>query len=313
MTVSTLLEAKPAGGAPASSLWGRLFGKAPGVWAASAEAKGFDTDTVLTADSAKAFAQAGFTFVVRYLARGSTESSGDLTYEEVQAILGAKLALMAVQHVSSPGWWPTAALGQTYGENACNNATSAELPEGLSLWLDLEGVNAGASATDVSAYCEAWYQQVASAKFIPGLYLGYDAILTPSQIDALPFAYFWKAGGNTPYPANGFCMVQSISNTYVLDNVSYDSDVIQADNLGQTPFWYTTRPTPATPAKPSVAGKVSAAAGKLPKLKVPAKGIAWLLGVLLVYIAGAYTGPAVLPKVKAAVSAWVTHLKAVKK
>jgi hypothetical protein len=91
---------------------------------------------------------------------------------------------MAVQHVPEPGWYPTQELGQQNGQYAAENATSVGLPAGMNIWLDLEGVNSGASATDVSAYCNAWFGVVASVQYVPGLYIGADAILDNQQLDA---------------------------------------------------------------------------------------------------------------------------------
>ena len=141
------------------------------VEAAPAGATGFDTDTKLTASSASAFAAAGFRFAIRYLTRDAPEADTDLTRSEALDILDAGLALMAVQHVAPSGWVPSASLGAEYGAYAAANARSVGLPYGVSVWLDLEGVAEGTPTIDVIAYCNAWYDPVAAAGYVPGLYV----------------------------------------------------------------------------------------------------------------------------------------------
>ncbi len=263
------------------------------VMAAPAGSLGFDTDTQLTASTAQAFKQAGFTFAIRYLSLGSTEKSGDLSTTEANNILNAGLALMAVQHVQYADWCPTAQMGEEYGQNAVNNARSVGLPARLSLWLDLEGISTSASASSVSAYCEAWLNAVSAGGYTPGIYIGYDAILTGHQLSQLPVRYFWNSGSESSsvsgrsYPAEGYCMLQSISSSYVLDGVTYDRDVIETDNLGATPFWLApqTKPAPIPPKPDGGSGRQS------PTGRVILKIAAGCWGALLLYLAGVYTGP----------------------
>ena len=184
---------------------------------------------------------AGFSFAVRYVPRNfvvtDDSAQGNLTTPEAEDILGAGLALMVVQHVAASPWTPSGSLGQSYGQYAVANARAIGLPAGISLFLDLEGVAAGTSAETVSDYCGSWYDVVAAAGYVPGIYIGANCGLGASQIEALPFRYFWESGSKVPAIAPGYCMKQSISSSYVLAGVAYDLDVIQADANGNTPFW----------------------------------------------------------------------------
>jgi hypothetical protein len=219
---------------------------------------------------------------------------------------------MAVQHAPEPGWIPGGRVGEQHGSNAARNAQSAGLPLGINIWLDLEGVNSGAPASDVSAYCNAWFAKVSEAGYIPGLYVGAGSILSGEQLDALDVQYFWKSGSSRcargqgscfeySYPMRGYCMVQSISGAARLGNVAYDSDVIQQDNCSETPRWLG-------------AQKRRPVLGHLPVLHepeilksvaTPAKQsrLAMIIGIaaaaLLLYCAGAVTGPLVLQKLGA--------------
>ncbi len=232
-------EAPPAApAAPAARAIPPTEIELPGtVAAAPDQAIGVDLDTVLTGASAATFAEAGFRFAIRYLPRAGASSSGDLTAAEATTILNAGLALMAVQHVAAEGWTPSGPLGASNGEQAADDAWSIGLPPGLSVWLDLEGVAAGTPDDAVIAYCNAWYGAVAACGYVPGLYVGADCGLGASQITATAFGYFWQSGSTTPALSTGYCMVQSISSSYVLDGIAYDLDVVQNDAQGQTPFW----------------------------------------------------------------------------
>lgn len=206
--------------------------------AAPVGATGFDTDTKLTASSASAFAAAGFRFAIRYLTRDAPEADTDLTRSEALDILDAGLALMAVQHVAPSGWVPGASLGAEYGAYAAANARSVGLPYGVSVWLDLEGVAEGTPTIDVIAYCNAWYDPVAAAGYVPGLYVGANSGLDGFQLFAgSRFERYWQSGSDVPEVAmRGYCLVQSIDGA-TIDGVAYDSDVVQADKFKDLPFW----------------------------------------------------------------------------
>lgn len=209
------------------------------VQAAPPRSKGIDTDTKLTADTAQAFATDGFDFVVRYLTRNASESANDLSTSEAMDILQAGLALMAVQHSPAAGYSPTASLGTQYGQHAAANARAVGLPSGVSIWMDLEGVAENTLSSNVIDYCNAWYVCVLQAGYVPGLYVGAGSILTSDELySKLRFQRYWQSGSSVPdVSERGYCMVQTISSSYVLDGVAYDLNFVQADNLGDTPFW----------------------------------------------------------------------------
>jgi Rv2525c-like, glycoside hydrolase-like domain len=209
-----------------------------------APVQGFDTDTPLTATTALAFVTAGFGFAIRYLPLDSQDLSGVLTYAEAVDILENGLALMAVQHVMEPPWKPCASLGQQYGSYAAAYAGTVGFPSGVCIWLDLEGVETGTDPSNVIDYCNAWYQAVKAAGYIPGIYVGYDSILSGDQLyQDLSFQYYWKSGSKVPdVSVRGYCMLQN-SASAVLCGVSYDRDDVQSDNLGHVPYWLVMTPT----------------------------------------------------------------------
>ena len=207
------------------------------VQPASPGALGFDADSHISANVAQLFAGQGYAFCVRYLSRGPVQAARDLSPAEANAILGAGLALMAVQHVRNAGWLPTAALGQSDGTNAARNAAAIGFPPGVNIWCDLEGVNQAAAAQDVIGDCNAWYAAVLAGGFVPGLYVGANAILTGQQLYDLAFQHYWQSESKVPaIPVRGYQMVQTLVPQPV-NGIGIDQDVTQTDQQGGQALW----------------------------------------------------------------------------
>lgn len=211
------------------------------VQPAPAGVKGFDANTVITADQAQSFWDAGFRFALRYVGR-TQMASHDLAAAEAEMLLSKGFALMPVQHVLNPGWMPTAALGTEYGTNAATFAQQIGFPAGVNVWLDLEGVSPSAAAADVDAYCRAWYAAVSGAGYVPGVYIGWEPGLSGQQLYALPFQHYWAAynvdGVSTPHP-RGYQLVQSSGsgNVGTLSTDVYDVDETYVDAAGGQVLW----------------------------------------------------------------------------
>jgi hypothetical protein len=202
--------------------------------------RGFDTATVLTAADATSFAAAGFRYAIRYVSRTTPEAAADLSAAEATAILQAGLALMAVQHCEAEGWTPSEQLGTAYGQAAAANAAAAGLLPGVNLWLDLEGVASDTAAQIVVAYCNAWYDAVAAAGYLPGLYVGVGQVLTGEQLYYdLKFQYYWTPPSQyvPTIAVRGSCLRQTINAGFELDGIAYDEDMTIADTRGHTPVW----------------------------------------------------------------------------
>lgn len=218
---------------PASpTLPGAVQAAAPGL-------KGFDANSIITLATAQQFVNDGYAFCARYLARGTSQGSGDLSNAEAINILNGGLSLIAVQHVSAEGWVPSASLGTLYGTNAASNAASIGLPQGMNLWCDLEGVAVGTSASTVIDYCEAWYGAVNSAGYVPGLYVGANCMLSGSELYTnLSFQHYWKSLSNVPtVQTRGYQLIQNAGPSGDVNGISIDIDTTQDDNLGGAVLW----------------------------------------------------------------------------
>ncbi len=199
-------------------------------------ALGFDVDVTLTKQSAPALAATGFTFVLRYLSIGAPGAASDLTLNEVGVILGAGLAVMAVQHCRNPGWVPTGAMGLSDGNNAVANATAAGLAEGICVWSDLEGISG--TDEDTIAYVNEWAAAVQGAGYLPGVYIGDQVPLTSTQLyQSLAVSHYWRSQSQVQnVDTRGYQMIQLYPET-VVAGVEIDFDVIQTDFEGDLPMW----------------------------------------------------------------------------
>ena len=206
-------------------------------------ARGFDANAVVSAADAQAFVAHGYAFALRYLPR-VTRRSTDLSRGEFDALLTAGLAVMPVQHVeSAASWVPTDDKAFVYGHTAADDARRLGFPDGVTVWLDLEGVADGVSAEDVIRYCNRWHDVVAAAGYQPGLYVGWHARLTPDQLyRRLKFCRYWAAynlNADECPAVRGVCMRQHAQKPGdVPAGVSFaiDTNTITADALGGVPM-----------------------------------------------------------------------------
>jgi Domain of unknown function (DUF1906) len=197
---------------------------------------GFDLNQPLTASMAAQFKSAGHSFAIRYIPRTAALVKGNLTAAEIEIILGAGLNLMAVQHCALPGWEPNAAMGGQYGQYAATYSQSIGLPARMNIWLDLEGVGPLVKAEDVIAYCEAWFTAVSAVGYVPGIYVGWNIVITDQQLYDLPFAHYWRAYNcEQVVLERGYQIVQHPQQT--LDRINYDPNTLVADGMGGLPVW----------------------------------------------------------------------------
>jgi hypothetical protein len=208
------------------------------VQSAPPNSKGFDADSVIiSSEVAQAFYNSGFRFCLRYISHKPQPGPRDLSPAEAENILLGGLALMPVQHVRSAGWSPSEALGTTDGNYAVQHANAVGFRPGVNVWCDLEGVG-NATAQNVIDYCNAWYDAVSGGGFVPGLYVGADAILSGQELYAdLKFQHYWKSLSKVPaIPVRGYQMIQTPVN-HTVHGISIDADRTQTDNRGGQVQW----------------------------------------------------------------------------
>lgn len=207
------------------------------LWTPPSSFLGFDCDSPLSTQQAVGLKNAGYHFAVRYLKR-ITAKPTDLTLAEGTVILGAGLGLMAVQHVEDDkSWHPDGQKGYNYGQGAVEHARRCGLPPGTMVWLDLEAVQEGTPHSQTIDYCNTWHSQIASAGYLPGLYIGWHCGLTPAELYRnLRFTHYWAAynlnADEVPI-MRGVQMKQALEE--IVAGVTIDPDSINRDRLGSAP------------------------------------------------------------------------------
>src|SRR2546423_1235423 len=212
------------------------------VFSAQDGVRGVDTTESISAVAALAFRRHGYRFAVRYVRRDKPHASA-LKVAEAKALLNAGIGIMVVQYVESESaWTPSAAKGATNGAVAASECEKLGVPWGVTVWSDLEGVAPGTPSQRVIDYCNAWHTAVSRVGYVPGVYVGYRAGLTPGQLyRALKFTHYWAAYNLNveQYPAvRGIQMKQSrarSSDRIPGLGLDFQVDRVRADALGGRP------------------------------------------------------------------------------
>jgi hypothetical protein len=208
------------------------------VNSATPGAQGFDASVNLAASDITLLAKT-FTFCLRYVPYNAW-TGGDVTYDEAKSILQAGLALMPIYPYPGSGWQPDGASGTVNGNRAISGARTAGFPDNMNLWMDLEGIADGWPAQSVIDHCNAWYDVVEAAGFVPGLYVGLPCGLTGDQLySSLKFHHYWRSESTSSpaIPVRGYQVIPSLSTTPADLGFEIDPDVTQRDNLGGNAQW----------------------------------------------------------------------------
>ena len=189
--------------------------------------KGFDTDTVLTADSAAKLVAAGGSFVVRYL--GSIDSA------ELSSIQSTGLGVCLVTFARQLGWLPSVAMGVEDGATDVARLRALGVPEGMLVWIDLEG--SGGNASDTAAWVNARSKALVDAGYLAGLYVGNMCVLDAQQLYELPYiTRYWRAFNlGVPDVSCGYCQIQLYPPDQSIAGLLVDIDVVQQDYHGRLP------------------------------------------------------------------------------
>src|SRR5205807_4797112 len=179
---------------------------------------------------------------VRYVRRDKPHASA-LSATEARSLLNVGIGLMLVQYVESDtSWNPSGAKGSTNGGVAAAEAQKLGVPWGVTVWCDLEGVAPGTPAQRVIDYCNRWHVAVTSAGYVAGLYVGYRAGLTPTQLyRALRFTHYCGAYklNVDQYPATRGLQMKQLRPTpseHIAEiGIDFQIDRTSADKLGGRP------------------------------------------------------------------------------
>ena len=190
---------------------------------------------------ARALADEGVGCLVGYL--------GAMTPARLEALLGAGLAFMPVTYGMAPAHYS--------GPTSVAQCRALGLPEGCSVWLDLEGL-AAFHTFPATLIQEAndWAASVADAGFMPCLYVGVPQPLTSEELYALRHVRYWHGQGEVrdrynrfANPECGWTMRQKYP-SIVRGGIKVDDNAIGPDLLGRLPVWVRLESLDVSPALP---------------------------------------------------------------
>jgi hypothetical protein len=130
------------------------------------------------------------------------------------------------------------------GLNTVAQCKALGLPDGVSTWLDLEGLATfHDDPADLISRANAWASIVEAAGWMPCLYQGCPQPLTSAELYALKHVRYWLGQGlprdrhNAPAtPACGYCMTQKYPSV-MRGGISVDDNSLAPDKLGRLPVW----------------------------------------------------------------------------
>lgn len=187
-----------------------------------------DTVQRLDTEIATALYRMGVRTVFRYLDRLEDITRGrlgsNLTPEELDITLDAGLCVSPVQYYSTGyesqrrGLRLSAAYGAKLGAVAAANARALDIPDGCTIWRDLEGVVL-ATPEQIVTDCIGWAQ--GARGYEAGLYYGAGlgstetGLVRGEQLWGLPYyRSYWRAASAVPeIPHRGPCVVQGTEQT----------------------------------------------------------------------------------------------------
>jgi hypothetical protein len=169
--------------------------------------------------------KSGIDFFVGYL--------GCMNVERMKYILDAGLAFMPVT------------LAAAYnGKAAVQQCKGLSLPVGTTVWLDVEGKTAWETpAPELMTKINTWANDVASAGYVPGIYVGAPQPLSSKELYSLRVVRYWKGIGRTvdktgslAEPSCGWCMTQMYPSVHWA-GVFVDVNIIGQDYKTRLPSW----------------------------------------------------------------------------
>jgi hypothetical protein len=187
---------------------------------------GIDTVTAITETSVQIIKEK-VDFVVRYL--------GGVSTTEIALITEAGLGVQLVTYSRAPGWMPSATMGAEDGDTDVVRLKALGIPEGMVVFIDLEG--SGGDAADTASWVNARAKTITQAGYIAGLYIGDSCVLDAEQLYSLPdIKRYWVAfNRGTPVPSCGVCMRQLFPPNQTLGGIYIDWDSVQADYSNRVP------------------------------------------------------------------------------
>ncbi len=140
---------------------------------------------------------------------------------------------------------PVTLAGHMHGESSVNYCHELCIPQGVTVWLDLEGQTAFETPPlELIGKINAWADAIQNAGYMPGLYVGVPQPLTSDELYSLKVVRYWRGQGSIRDRHNqlaeptgcGWCMTQAYPQ-HNRAGVLVDDDMIQEDYKSRLPVW----------------------------------------------------------------------------
>jgi hypothetical protein len=205
----------------------------PGPWA--------DYSVPLSGNRAAALLRRGFKGVGRYAPLPGNSPALDISGAELRMATGAGLEVTFVQHPRAHNAL-SAHAGASDAMAAIAHLKAVLVPAGCHCFLDLEGV-VESTADQVAKYCNDWADAVVQLGYRAGLYVGFNAVLSPAELYALHnVTSYWSDAGPRSVAVRGFALKQRAEVKDDPELGDYDPGVMQPDALDDVPVictrWY---------------------------------------------------------------------------
>lgn len=183
-----------------------------------------------------ALAARGYTGVIRYVPLPGVDGSGDIDPTELEMILSHPTRFWScfVQHPRFPGWKPKECNAEADAMWAAAHAHSAGYGDGVTGYVDLEGMALGTAADEAFAYATLWLSTIADQGFTPGAYWGYRQPIPPERRGLVGAKTHWSDAGRREVVGRGCAMHQG--QQFSMMGMPFDPDEVAADAMGETPL-----------------------------------------------------------------------------
>ena len=206
---------------------------------------GFDTSVYPQKECRDFLKDAGYEFVVRYVNRtfGVKDKPDSiwpvsLSKQELDELISEKRIVSIVQFAPHKTM-PSFDAGKSAGNAAWRNCKELDIPEGVTVWCDLEWEVGDLNPSDVLDYANAWSSEVSENGYSVGMYIGPNIACSGSQLyyDVQLANHYWKSASIVPWvEKRGFQMVQSNQKTVCGGKLIIDQDIAMYDNKGDRFF-----------------------------------------------------------------------------
>jgi hypothetical protein len=128
---------------------------------------------------------------------------------------------------------PVAYAMQLDGTHAVQRLRDLGIPNGVTVWCDIEGTDL--YAAEIISRVNVWANTLQTAGYEAGMYVGAGCPLTPNQLTNLAVTRYWHSCSRALEPSRGYCMVQLRPDDVFVAGVKVDVDVVQVDYYGDVP------------------------------------------------------------------------------